>query len=209
VDAFRGVGSVVAITVTQPQEALVAAEAGADCLCVQGSEAGAHRATFTNDDRYDNGSELLVLVGELARTTDLPSIAAGGIMNAKDVAAVLDAGAVAAQCGTALLRCPESGAHPAYKAALGDGRFTLTALTRAFSGRPARAVVNQFMLDHPGAPPAYPEINNVTRPLRAAAAQRGDIARMSLYAGSGFKQAAVRPAAEIIEHLDPEKRPCS
>ena len=88
-------------------------------------------------------------------------------MHRDQVAAVLAAGAVAAQCGTAFLRCPESGAHTAYKAALVDPRFTKTAVTRAFSGRPARGLVNQFIVDHTDAPCAYPEINNATRPLRA------------------------------------------
>ena len=58
---------------------------------------------------------------------------------------------MAAQCGTAFLRCPESGAHPRYKAALADPRYTATTLTRAFSGRPARGLVNQFIRDHQGA----------------------------------------------------------
>jgi len=201
VEAFRAVGSVVSVTVTSPQEAVLAAGAGADCLCVQGIEAGAHRGTFTNYGPPDTGVDLLALIIEVARVTDVPQIAAGGIMTARSVAAVLDAGAAAAQCGTAFLRCPESGAHPAHKAALADSRFTSTRLTRAFSGRPARSLVNQFMLDHPEAPAAYPEINHATRPLRAAAAQRGDLDRMSLYAGTGFKQATARPAAEIIDDL--------
>ena len=110
---------------------------------------------------------------------------------------------MAVQCGTAFLRCPESGAHPLYQAALADPTFTQTAVTRAFSGRPARGLVNRFMLDHPGAPSAYPEINNATRPLRAAAAAAGDTGRMSLYAGEGFRAAMARPAAEIVEHLSP------
>ena len=99
--------------------------------------------------------------------------------------------------------CPESGAHPLYKAALADPGFTQTTVTRAFSGRPARGLVNRFMLDHPGAPSAYPEINNATRPLRAAAAAAGDTGRMSLYAGEGFRAATDRPAAEVVEHLCP------
>jgi nitronate monooxygenase len=201
--ALRDAGSVVAITVTQPGEARLAADAGADCLCVQGREAGAHRGTFTHVRSATEGFSLLELVAAVARVCDLPQIAAGGIMDADGVAAALRAGAVAAQCGTAFLRCEESGAHPAYKAALADGRFTTTALTRAFSGRPARGLVNQFMRDHPDAPPGYPEINNATRPLRAAAARNGDVDRMSLWAGTGFRQAADRPAAEVIDQLDP------
>ena len=67
--------------------------------------------------------------------------------------------------------------------------------------RPARGLVNRFMVAHPNAPAAYPEINNATRPLRAAAARDGDVDRMSLWAGSGFKEATARPIAEIIDDL--------
>ena len=122
-------------------------------------------------------------------------------MSADGVNAALAAGAVAAQCGTAFLRCPESGAHPAYKAALADPAFDRTAFTRAFSGRPARGLVNDFMRVHQDAPAAYPEINNATRPLRAAAAKAGDAHRMSLWAGEGFRHATEYPAADVIGML--------
>jgi nitronate monooxygenase len=122
-------------------------------------------------------------------------------MDAGGVASVLAAGALAAQCGTAFLRCPESGAHPAYKAALADPRFAATEVTRAFSGRPARGLLNRFMLDHQDAPAAYPEINNATRPIRAAAAAAGDVGRMSLWAGVGYRAATARPAGEVIDLL--------
>lgn len=201
VSALRDAGCAVVVTVTSPAEAVVAAEAGADALCVQGTEAGAHRGTFANADSPGQDYGLLALIGAVGQITGLPLIAAGGIMSTRQVQAVLAAGAAAAQCGTAFLRCPESGAHPLHKAALADPRYTTTALTRAFSGRPARGLVNQFMLDHPGAPAAYPEINNATRPLRAAAAARGDTERMSLWAGQGFRSAVPRPAAEIVSLL--------
>ena len=122
-------------------------------------------------------------------------------MGPRQVRAVIAAGAVAAQCGTAFLRCPESGAHPRYKAALADPRYTETVLTRAFSGRPARGLVNQFIRDHQDAPAASPEINNATRPLRAAAAAGGDTERMSLWAGQGYRSATGHPAGEIVERL--------
>jgi len=199
--ALQDAGSAVIITVTSATEAQVAASAGADAVCVQGYEAGAHRGTFVNDDAPGRDRGLLSLIGEVAAVTGLPQIAAGGIMGPRQVQAVLAAGAVAAQCGTAFLRSPESGAHPLHKAALADPRYTATAVTRAFSGRPARGLVNEFMLDHPDAPPAYPEINNATRPLRAAAAARGDTGRMSLWAGQGYRLAAELPAAEIIARL--------
>jgi nitronate monooxygenase len=199
--ALQQAGSAVVVTVTSPAEAALAAEAGADALCVQGYEAGAHRGTFGNDDAPGRDRGLLSLIGEVAVVTGLPQIAAGGIMGPRQVRAVLAAGAVAAQCGTAFLRSPESGAHPLHKAALADPRYTATTVTRAFSGRPARGLVNKFIVDHADAPPAYPEINNATRPLRAAAAARGDTEAMSLWAGQGYRLAAEQPAAEIIDRL--------
>jgi nitronate monooxygenase len=199
--ALQDAGSLVAVTVTSPGEAAIAAAAGVDALCVQGYEAGAHRGMFVNDDEPGRDYGLLSLIGAVAAVTGLPQIAAGGIMGPPQVQAVLAAGAAAAQCGTAFLRCPESGAHPAYKAALADPRYTATTLTRAFSGRPARGLVNQFIRDHHGAPAAYPEINNATRPLRAAAAAAGDTERMSLWAGQGYRSATEYPAAEVIERL--------
>ena len=201
INALRAAGSAVVVTVTTPAEAEMVAAAGADALCVQGYEAGAHRGTFANDDAPGRDHGLLSLIGKIGAVTGLPQIAAGGIMAPRQVQAVLAAGAVAAQCGTAFLRSPESGAHPLHKAALADPRYTTTAVTRAFSGRPARGLVNGFIVDHVDAPPAYPEINNATRPLRAAAAVRGDTERMSLWAGQGYRLAAELPAAEIIDRL--------
>ena len=199
--ALQDAGSAVAVTVTSPGEARLAAEAGADAVCVQGYEAGAHRGTFGNDDAPGRDRGLLSLIGEVAAVTGLPQIAAGGIMGPRQVRAVLAAGAAAVQCGTAFLRSPESGAHPLHKAALADPRYTATTVTRAFSGRPARGLVNEFIIEHSDAPPAYPEINNATRPLRAAAAARGDTGRMSLWAGQGYRLAAELPAAEIVDRL--------
>jgi nitronate monooxygenase len=198
---FRRRGTLVGITVTSADEAGLAVRAGADCLIVQGGEAGAHSGTFAADHPEDRRPGLLGLLAEVAAVTDLPLIAAGGLADSGGVSAAMAAGATAVALGTAFLRCPESGAHPLYKAALADPRRTATAITRAFSGRPARAIVNRFVLDHPDAPAGYPEINNATRPLRAAAAAAGDAEGMSLYAGQGFRAASERPAGEIIDML--------
>jgi nitronate monooxygenase len=198
-DLHQG-GSAVWVTVTNEHEAAVAADAGADRLVVQGSEAGAHRGTFSTDSPAD-GRGVLDLLAAIRLTTDLPLAAAGGIMSAQDVRAALAAGAVAVQCGTAFLRSPESGAHPVHKETLADPRFDRTGVTRAFSGRPARGLVNDFMRAHPRAPAAYPEINNATKPLRAAAAAAGDADRMSLWAGEGYRQATTRPVADVVKML--------
>jgi nitronate monooxygenase len=199
ISALQEAGSSVWVTVTDPAEAMAAVGAGADCLCVQGAEAGAHRGTFTNAPGGAAGTRELITV--IGAATDIRIVAAGGIMDASAVAAALSAGAAAVQCGTAFLRCPESGAHPVHKAALADPRYAGTALTRAFTGRPARSLVNKFLLDHQDAPAAYPEINNATRPIRAAAATAGDADRMSLWAGRGYRAATTRPAAEVIDML--------
>ena len=196
---FRRHGTLVGITVTSAAEAALAAAAGADCLIVQGREAGAHSGAFTNAGR-DARPGLRELLAEAA-AAGLPLVAAGGLAGPADVAAALAAGAAAVSLGTAFLRCPESGAHPLHKAALADPGRTATTITRAFSGRPARAIVNGFVLAHPDAPAGYPEINNATRPMRAAAAAAGDPDAMSLYAGQGFRAACDRPAAEIIDKL--------
>jgi nitronate monooxygenase len=202
---LQRVGSLVMVTVTAPRDAEIAAEYGVDALCVQGIEAGAHRGGFTDDEHIDTYG-LLSLLGAVRTMTDLPIVAAGGIMDGRDLAAVLVAGAEAAQLGTAFLLSPESGAHATYKAALADPAFTTTAITRAFSGRRARGLLNQFMIEHPAAPSAYPQINSATRPLRAEAARRGDPQRMSLWAGQGFRRAEPRPAGEIIEKIVAESR---
>ena len=198
---MRGAGSMVVITVTTPDEAARAEAAGADCLCLQGSEAGAHRGSFGNDDRPQQDWSLMPLLERVAAQSELPLIAAGGMAGPQDVAAAVKAGAAMAQLGTAFLRCRESGANEVYKAALADPRFTATAITRAFSGRRARALVNGFVQGHHDAPAAYPEINNATRTLRAAATAQADADHMSLYAGEGFLAAEERTAGEIIERL--------
>ena len=203
VAAFRDRSALVAITVTSPDEARMAAAAGVDYLCAQGFEAGAHRGTFANDERPGQDHGLLALIGEISQVTDVPVIAAGGIAGPRGVAAVLAAGAAAAQLGTAFLRCPESGARQAHKDALADPRFITTAITRAFTGRRARGLVNQFMIDHPDAPPAYPEVHHATRTLRAAAAAAGDPDRLNLWAGQAYRAARDQSAGEIIERLTP------
>jgi len=202
--ALPDLGCQVVVTVTEPGEAEIAAAAGADLLCVQGSEAGGHRGTFSADTATGEGAALIPLMGEIVLVTDLPRIAAGGIMSPAHVQAALAAGAVAVQCGTAFLRCRESGAHDLYKNALVDPRYSATTMTRAFSGRWARGLVNGFILEHGDAPAGYPEINNATRSLRAAAAGQGDTERISMWAGQGFRSALDRPAGEIIAWLSGE-----
>ncbi|WJQ05696.1 nitronate monooxygenase [Geobacillus stearothermophilus] len=203
--ALQKAGSFVMVTVTSREEACMAAEAGANALCVQGEEAGGHRASFGNDPKKDGALELFPLLARVRAAVRVPLAAAGGIMDGRGIAAALKAGASVVQLGTAFLRCPESGAHPLHKQALADPRFVETAVTRAFTGRPARGLVNRFMAEYRAlAPAAYPHVHHMTKPLRAAAAKAGDPEGMSLWAGTGYRLARELPAAELVEELKRE-----
>jgi nitronate monooxygenase len=198
---LQAAGTAVLLTVTTPEEAMVALRAGPDALVLQGAEAGAHRASLVNADHPDQDRPVRALLAAVRRRTLVPLVAAGGVGGPEDVADLLDRGADLVQVGTAFLRCPESGASALQKDALGSGAFERTAVTRAFSGRRARALVNAMMEKHQDVPAAYPEINSATQPLRAAALRAGDLHHMSLYAGTGFARAEARPAAEVVERL--------
>ena len=204
VDRLRTAGSEVWVTVTTPEEAAQAVRAGADVLVAQGVEAGGHRASFTDaDDATDYG--VLALVQLLGRTVDVPVVAAGGLATGAAVAAVLCAGARAAQLGTAFLGCPEAGTAQVHRDALAES--TPTALTRAFTGRTARGIRNRFM-DRYGAraPRAYPEVHFATAPLRAAGRAAGDPGVVNLWAGQTHALVPSRPAAELVRTLAAEAR---
>ncbi|MBA0126258.1 nitronate monooxygenase [Haloechinothrix sp. YIM 98757] len=202
-------GSSVVITVATPEEGRQAAALGADAICVQGCDAGGHRGTFTDSGVDAAGGELygvLAVLRNLRAELDIPVIAAGGLVNGADVAAVLSAGAVAAQMGSAFLRATESGTSPVYRDALAKaGRGTR--FTRAFTGRPARGLMNRFISEHSAyAPVAYPQLHHMTKPIRAAATEAGDPEAMSLWAGRTYQLAEEKPAAEIIASLAKQAR---
>lgn len=195
VRGLRDQGSAVWVTVTEPDEAVLAAGVGADALICQGIEAGGHRGTFEDiDGRGELG--LLSLLRLARAVTDLPLVASGGIADGSGLAAVLAAGAAAAQIGTAFMRCPEAGTSAPHRAAL--SRPGTTAVTRAFSGRRARGIVNEFMREHTDAPSAYPQVHHLTAPLRAAARAAGDPDAINLWAGQAYALAQERPAGELV-----------
>jgi nitronate monooxygenase len=193
---LRRAGVETWVTVASAAEARQAQEAGAAALVVQGTEAGGHRGGF--DDTAEPIG-LLALLRLVANASSLPMIAAGGLMDAHSIAAARAAGAAAAMAGTAFMLAPEAATNPAHRAQIGtDAR---TALTRAFTGRLARGIVNRFMADHPDAPRAYPEIHHATARLRAAARKANDADGFNLWAGQGHALARERPAGEIVRSL--------
>ncbi|MGW7210385.1 nitronate monooxygenase [Streptomyces sp. NPDC054837] len=202
-ESLRRAGTFTLVTATTAEEALAVQRAGADAVIAQGVEAGGHQGTHRDVPENDGtGIGLLSLVGQIRETVGIPVVAAGGIMRGSQIAAVLAAGAAAAQLGTAFLATTESGAAPVHKQALTNPLFVRTELTRAFSGRPARGLVNRFLREHGRyAPAAYPEIHHLTSPLRKAAAKAKDAQGMALWAGQGHRMARELPAGRLVEVL--------
>ncbi|GAS96762.1 2-nitropropane dioxygenase-like enzyme [Mycolicibacterium canariasense] len=156
---LKAAGITTVATVTTLAEAREAVGRGVDALAVQGPDAGGHRGTYDPAARPATQPLDELLTGVLA-ATEVPVVAAGGLMTAEDVGRVLDAGAAAAQLGTAFLLADEAGSSPVHRAALQDPAFTETVVTKAFSGRYARGLRNRFIDEHDAqAPLGYPEVH--------------------------------------------------
>ncbi|TKK91685.1 nitronate monooxygenase [Herbidospora galbida] len=201
VAALRAAGTLVVQTVTSAEEARAAADRGVDLLAVQASAAGGHSGTLT-PDRIPPEIPLPQLLGEVGAAVRLPLIAAGGIATPTAVGAALAAGADAVSVGTVLLRSDESGASAPHRDALADTRRRCTVITRAFTGRPARGLRNEFTDRYTAeAPAGYPALHHLTSPIRKAAAAAGDPERINLWAGTGYHNAAAEPATRILTGL--------
>jgi nitronate monooxygenase len=201
VGALRAAGTLVLQTVTSAEEARIAADAGADMLVVQSTEAGAHSGTLT-PERPPPPVPITELLAQVRHAVPLPMIAAGGLATPDAVAGVVRAGAAAAMVGTVLLRTDESGASATHRAALADPARKRTVITHAFTGRPARGLWNRFIERFEAeAPYGYPALHHLTSPLRKAAAAAGDAELVHLWAGTGHRHAAEGPAAAVLGRL--------
>jgi len=192
-------------TATTVDEAVALEKAGVDAVIAQGSEAGGHRGTFSGDFSAAMIGTIS-LVPQIVDAVRLPVIASGGIMDGRGIAAALALGASAVQLGTAFLTCDEAGIPHAYKNAIQQAHEDQTRVTRCFSGRPARGIVNRFMseMESPGSAETilpFPLQNTLTRPLRSAAAQQGRAEFLSLWAGQGVRMARQEPAAKLVARL--------
>ncbi|MFI5324877.1 MAG: NAD(P)H-dependent flavin oxidoreductase [Candidatus Rokuibacteriota bacterium] len=205
-EAIKARGMFVMGTATTVEEAVALETAGVDAVVTQGSEAGGHRGTFAGP--FEAGLVgTMALVPQVVDAVRLPVIASGGIMDGRGIAAALALGASAVQMGTAFLTCHEAGIPDAYKDAILGAREDGTRLTRAFSGRPARGIVNRFMTEIDRTPEAilpFPLQNTLTRPLRSAAAREGRAEFLSLWAGQAVRLARRQSAADLIARLEKE-----
>jgi nitronate monooxygenase len=205
VEALHAQGAKVIGAASCVREARQLAELGCDALVASGFEAGGHRPTFAVPAETAQVG-LFALLPQVAAAVDVPVIAAGGVMTGAQIGAALLLGASGVQLGSALLRCPESGASVAYKEALAAVEDTGTRLTRAFSGRWARGVANRLMqeIDAAGDIPEYPIQNRLTQDIRAAANAQGKADCVSLWAGQAAGLATTEAAGDVVRRLQRE-----
>jgi nitronate monooxygenase len=198
VTRLQGAGSQVWVTLNAPAEVDWATALGVDGLVLQGWEAGGHRG-----GPVDTGDEQLPtvdLVRAVRAATDLPVVACGGLMTGHDAARALQAGAAAAALGTAFLACPEAGTAPVHVHALTHRHRTV--VTRAFTGRSARALATTWtdrFTD--AAPAAYPHVHHVTAPLRAHGKATGEAELVHLWAGAGHERVRAMGAEDLARTL--------
>ena len=196
--AVKATGAVVLCSATCATEARLLAEKGADVIIAQGAEAGGHRGTFTGLE-VTRQAGTMALVPQIVDAIDRPVIAAGGIVDGRGIAAAMMLGAAAVQMGTAFLFCPETRVSAAHRRALLDARDDSTRLTRLFSGKPARSIVNRLMeqlhdMEDEAAP--FPAQTSLVAPLRAEDGQRS-----SLWSGQAAALGREMPAAELVQTL--------
>ena len=196
-------GSQVLASATTVDEARWLQAHGADVVIAQGLEAGGHRGHFLSDDLTAQMGTF-ALLPQIVRAVDVPVIAAGGIADAAGVAAALALGAAAAQVGTAYLLCPEATTSAIHRAALQSEAARHTALTRLFTGRPARGIVNRVMRElGPLSPvaPAFPLATAAIAPLRAHAERLGSGDFSPLWAGQNTSRCRAMGAAALTRQL--------
>ena len=188
-------------TATTVDEARALEDAGVDAVVAQGSEAGGHRGTFLGP--FESALVgTMALVPQVVDAVRVPVIASGGIMDGRGIAAALALGAAGVQLGTAFLATDEAGTSAPYRARLLHSAEDATAITRAYSGRPARGIRTRFMAEADGVPiPPFPLQNAITRPLRTAAARAGDAEALSLWAGQGLRLLRTGPAGALAHEL--------
>lgn len=207
-ERLKSQGTYLMGTATTIDEARQLERAGVDAVIAQGSEAGAHRGTFAVP-----AEEALIgtvaLVPQVVDAVRVPVIASGGIMDGRGLVAALALGASAVQMGTAFLACKEAGTSAGYREALLRGREDTTTLTRAFSGRMARGLSNEFIkrwntsgLQHL----PYPWQNAFTQPMRRAATAAKQAGLLSLWAGQGLGMLRETTAEQLIKELQEEMK---
>jgi nitronate monooxygenase len=195
----RAWGSKIFSSATTVDEARWLEAHGVDAIIAQGLEAGGHRGIFSSEDLTTQVGTI-ALLPQIVREVTLPVIAAGGIADAKGVAAAMALGAAGVQIGTAYLLCPEATTSAVHRAAIKSEAAHHTALTNLFTGRPARGIVNRIMKELgpiSTAAPAFPLATAAIAPLRAKAESQGSADFSPLWCGQNASGSKETPAAEL------------
>jgi len=204
----RATGAKILSSATTVEEARWLEAQGVDAVIAQGFEAGGHRGMFLSDD-VSTQVGTLALVPQIVANVTIPVIAAGGIADAKGIAAAMALGAAGVQIGTAYLLCPEATTSPLHRAALKSDRARVTALTNVFTGRPARGIVNRIVRElgpMSAAAPAFPLALPAVLPLRAKAESLGRDDFTPLWAGQNASGCREISAAELTRELGESTR---
>jgi nitronate monooxygenase len=199
---LRRLGLAWFANVSTVAEAQAAEAAGADVIVAQGMEAGGHRGCFDASQAERRLVGSIALIPAVADAVEVPVVATGGIGDARGVAAALMLGASAVQIGSAFLRCPEAGIHPAWAEALACVAPEDTIVTSAFSGRAGRSVATDYALsaiaDKAPPPAPYPVQRGLTAAMRMQATDTGDIQRMQAWAGQSVRLGRAEPAGRLV-----------
>lgn len=199
----RALGAKIISSATTVEEARWLEAQGVDAIIAQGLEAGGHRGIFLSED-LSTQSGTFALLPQVVRAVKVPVIAAGGIADAKGVAAAMALGAAGVQVGTAYLLCPEATVNPTYRAALKSEAARHTAVTNVFTGRPARAIVNRIVRElgpMSEAAPAFPLALSGVVALREQAEARGSRDFSALWCGQNATGCREIPAAQLTREL--------
>jgi nitronate monooxygenase len=203
VAALKNAGCVVLCSATTVAEARILNDAGVDAIIAQGWEAGGHRGGF--DTSYEDfGVGTMALVPQVCDAVDVPVIAAGGIADGRGIAAAFALGASGIQMGTAFLSCPEANVSEAHRSAIRNATDQDTRLTRAFSGRPARARNNRYieaMAGNRTPLPDFPSMYSFSGPLREQSTDNGELDFQFLLYGQAATLNRELPAADLVQTL--------
>src|ERR1700757_712408 len=205
-DRVKEAGAKVFSSATSVDEARWLEDRGCDAIIAQGFEAGGHRGLFLTED-VSTQVGTMALVPQVVDAVKVPVIAAGGIADARGILAAFALGAAAVQIGTAYLHCPEAQISPLYRQALKGTRDNQTAITNAFTGRPARAIVNRFMREvgpMSDVAPEFPLAAAALAPLRVKSEMAGSADFTPFWSGQATRLGRELPAAELTKQLAAE-----
>jgi nitronate monooxygenase len=202
----KAAGCRVVSSATTAAEAVWLERQGVDAVIAQGYEAGGHRGMFLTDNLAAQVGTF-ALVPQVADAVKVPVIAAGGIADARGIAAAFALGAAGVQIGTAYLRSPEAKISAPHRAALRSAADDATVLTNVMTGRPARGIVNRITREVgpvSDLAPEFPLAAGALAPLRAKAEAAGSGDFSPMWSGQAAALGRDLPAGELTTALAAE-----